>query len=76
MSQLLDALAAAHIRATFFVLGPQAVQYPDLIQRMVRGPFHRHSFIHRHTLFPKLTDERFMLSSTGYRADNRKTRRL
>jgi cellulose synthase/poly-beta-1,6-N-acetylglucosamine synthase-like glycosyltransferase/peptidoglycan/xylan/chitin deacetylase (PgdA/CDA1 family) len=34
--QLLDALAAERVPATFFVTGRMAVQYPEIIQRMVR----------------------------------------
>lgn len=34
--RVLDTLAAANARATFFVLGERAVRYPELIQRMHR----------------------------------------
>lgn len=48
--KLLDILKEAGIRATFFVVGQQALQYPDILRRMhseghVVGC---HSFSHRH----------------------------
>ncbi len=35
--RLLDALLSANVRATFFVVGERAEQYPELVRRMVRG---------------------------------------
>ena len=34
--KLLDALARAHVRATFFVTGRASVEFPELVQRIVR----------------------------------------
>ena len=34
--ELLDILAAHHIRATFFVIGQNAIEHPEILQRAVR----------------------------------------
>ncbi len=47
--RLLDALAAEHVKATFFVVGCRAQRYPDLVRRMVREGHDvgHHSYFHR-----------------------------
>ena len=35
--KLLDILAAHHIKATFFVIGQNAADYPEIVQRALRG---------------------------------------
>lgn len=47
--QVLDILSRAGARATFFVIGNRAEQYPDLIRRMVREGHEiaNHSYSHR-----------------------------
>ncbi|MBF0462968.1 MAG: polysaccharide deacetylase family protein [Magnetococcales bacterium] len=46
--QLLDALSRRGIKATFFVLGMQARQYPDLVRRMIQEghEVENHTFDH------------------------------
>jgi peptidoglycan/xylan/chitin deacetylase (PgdA/CDA1 family) len=46
---ILDALASRHVRATFFVLGRHAEQWPDLVRRAEREGHQlgNHGFFHR-----------------------------
>lgn len=48
--RILDALSAADVRATFFVIGSQARRHPDLVRRATAAGHEiaNHTFDHRH----------------------------
>ncbi len=51
--RVLDALAAAQVKATFFAIGEQAVRAPELMRRIQAGghAIGNHTFSHRHPWF-------------------------
>ncbi|MEQ1354196.1 MAG: polysaccharide deacetylase family protein [Candidatus Acidiferrum sp.] len=56
--QLLDLLAAHHIKATFFVIGKNVVQYPEILQRAVREGHEIANHSWSHPAFGKMSDAR------------------
>ena len=55
--QLLDLLAAHHIKATFFVIGKNAVDHPEVLQRAVREGHEIGNHSWSHPNFGKMSDE-------------------
>jgi len=55
--QLLDILAAHHIRATFFVIGKNVVEYPEVLQRAVREGHEIGNHSWSHPAFKKMRDD-------------------
>lgn len=58
--QLLDLLAAAGVPATFFVIAGKALQYPDIIHRMMHEGHSvaSHGWSHRHPWFQSTSSAR------------------
>ena len=55
--RLLDLLAQHHIHATFFVVGENAAQYPDILQRAVREGHEIGNHSWSHPNFAKMSEE-------------------
>jgi peptidoglycan/xylan/chitin deacetylase (PgdA/CDA1 family) len=55
--QLLDILAAHHIRATFFVIGRNVVDHPEVLQRAVREGHEIGNHSWSHPAFKKMRDD-------------------
>jgi len=55
--RLLDLLAQHHIHATFFVVGENAAQYPEILQRAVREGHEIGNHSWSHPNFAKLSDD-------------------
>jgi peptidoglycan/xylan/chitin deacetylase (PgdA/CDA1 family) len=55
--KLLDLLAKHHIKATFFVLGENVVQYPDIVARAAREGHEIGNHSWSHPNFAKMSDE-------------------
>jgi peptidoglycan/xylan/chitin deacetylase (PgdA/CDA1 family) len=55
---LLDILAAHHIHATFFVIGQNAAEYPEIMQRAVREGHEIGNHSWSHPAFAKMRDDR------------------
>jgi peptidoglycan/xylan/chitin deacetylase (PgdA/CDA1 family) len=55
--RLLDLLAQHHIHATFFVVGENAAQHPDILQRAVREGHEIGNHSWSHPNFGKMSDE-------------------
>jgi peptidoglycan-N-acetylglucosamine deacetylase len=64
--KLLDLLAAHHIKATFFVVGTNAADYPEILQRAVREGHEIGNHSWSHPNFARMSDE-------GIRRELRKT---
>ncbi len=56
--ELLDLLAKHHIRATFFVIGSNVVQHPEILQRAVREGHEIANHSWSHPAFGKMSDAR------------------
>ncbi len=56
--ELLDLLARHHIHATFFVIGSNVVQHPEILQRAVREGHEIANHSWSHPAFGKMSDER------------------
>ena len=56
--QLLDILAAHHIHATFFVIGQNVVEHPEILQRAVREGHEIGNHSWSHPAFAKMSDAR------------------
>ncbi len=56
--ELLDLLAKHHIRATFFVVGRNVVEHPEILQRAVRDGHEIASHSWSHPAFGKMGDDR------------------
>ena len=65
-AKLLDLLAAHHIKATFFVIGENVVQHPELVQRAAREGHEIGNHSWSHPYLAKMSDE-------GVRQQLRKT---
>ena len=59
MDILLEHLDARSVRATFFLLGPTAQQYPELVRRLVQGRHEIGCHGWSHDLLYKMTRDRF-----------------
>lgn len=57
--QVLDALKASQVKATFFVLGVQANAHPDIIRRIVKEGHVIGNHSYSHANLPKLTADKF-----------------
>ncbi|MEF2966606.1 polysaccharide deacetylase family protein [Paenibacillus sp. M1] len=57
--QVLDALKAAGVKATFFVIGNRAEAHPDIMARIVREGHVVGNHSYSHPNLPKLADPRF-----------------
>jgi len=55
--KLLDLLAAHHLRATFFVVGQNAADHPDILQRAIREGHEIANHSWSHPNFAKMSDE-------------------
>ena len=55
--KLLDLLAAHHIKATFFVIGENVVQHPELVQRAAREGHEIGNHSWSHPYLAKMSDE-------------------
>ena len=55
--KLLDLLAARHMKATFFVVGQNAAEYPEILKRMVREGHEIASHSWSHPNLGKMSDE-------------------
>src|SRR5256885_10519884 len=55
--KLLDLLAAHHIKATFFLIGENAAEYPELVAREMRGGHEVANHSWSHPNFGKMSDE-------------------
>jgi peptidoglycan-N-acetylglucosamine deacetylase len=55
--ELLDILARHHIRATFFVIGKNVVEHPEILQRAVREGHEIGNHSWSHPAFGKMRDE-------------------
>jgi len=55
--RLLDLLAAHHIKATFFVIGENATEYPEILKRAVREGHEIGNHSWSHPNFGKMSDE-------------------
>jgi peptidoglycan-N-acetylglucosamine deacetylase len=55
--ELLDILARHHIRATFFVIGQNVVQHPEILQRAVREGHEIGNHSWTHPAFAKMRDD-------------------
>ncbi len=55
--QLLDLLARHHIKATFFVVGENAAEYPEILRRAVREGHEIGNHSWSHPDFAKMSDE-------------------
>ncbi len=64
--KLLDLLAAHHIKATFFLIGENAAQYPDIVAREAKEGHEVANHSWSHPNFNKMSDD-------GVRAQLRKT---
>jgi peptidoglycan/xylan/chitin deacetylase (PgdA/CDA1 family) len=64
--ELLDILAARHIHATFFVIGKNVVEHPEILQRAVREGHEIGNHSWSHPAFAKMSD-------ASVRAELRKT---
>jgi peptidoglycan/xylan/chitin deacetylase (PgdA/CDA1 family) len=56
-AKLLDLLAAHHIKATFFVIGENVVQHPELVQRAARAGHEIGNHSWSHPYLAKMSDE-------------------
>jgi len=56
--ELLDILAAHHIHATFFVIGQNAIKYPEILQRAVREGHEIGNHSWSHPALGKMGDDR------------------
>jgi peptidoglycan/xylan/chitin deacetylase (PgdA/CDA1 family) len=56
--ELLDILAAHHIHATFFVIGKNVVQHPEILQRAVREGHEIGNHSWSHPAFGKMRDDK------------------
>ena len=56
--ELLDILAQHHIHATFFVIGKNAVEHPEILQRAVREGHEIGNHSWSHPAFAKMSDAR------------------
>lgn len=56
--QLLDILAAHHIHATFFVIGQNAAEHPEILQRAIREGHEIGNHSWSHPAFGKMGDDR------------------
>ena len=56
--ELLDILAAHHIHATFFVIGQNAAEHPEILQRAVREGHEVGNHSWSHPAFGKMRDDR------------------
>jgi peptidoglycan/xylan/chitin deacetylase (PgdA/CDA1 family) len=56
--ELLDILAAHHIRATFFVIGENAAEHPAILQRAAREGHEIGNHSWSHPAFAKMSDEK------------------
>lgn len=54
--ELLDILATHHIRATFFVIGQNAIDHPEILQRAVREGHEIGNHSWSHPAFAKMSD--------------------
>jgi peptidoglycan/xylan/chitin deacetylase (PgdA/CDA1 family) len=57
--KVLDVLKAAHVKATFFLIGTKANAQPELVRRIVREGHVVGNHSYSHANFPKLTPEQF-----------------
>ena len=55
--ELLDLLAARHIKATFFVIGQNAAEHPEILQRAAREGHEIGNHSWSHPTFAKMRDE-------------------
>ncbi len=55
--KLLDLLAAHHIKATFFVIGKNAAEFPEIVQRAAREGHEIGNHSWSHPNFAKMSDE-------------------
>ena len=55
--KLLDLLAAHHIKATFFVIGQNVVEHPEIVQREIREGHEVGNHSWSHPNFGKMSDE-------------------
>ncbi len=55
--ELLNLLAAHHMKATFFVVGENAAEYPDILRRVVREGHEIGNHSWSHPNFGKMSDE-------------------
>src|SRR5947207_9423850 len=55
--KLLDLLAAHHMKATFFVIGQNAVDHPDILRRAMREGHEIANHSWSHPNFAKMSDE-------------------
>jgi peptidoglycan-N-acetylglucosamine deacetylase len=55
--KLLDLLAAHHIKATFFLIGENAVEYPDIVAREVKDGHEVANHSWSHPNFGKMSDD-------------------
>jgi peptidoglycan/xylan/chitin deacetylase (PgdA/CDA1 family) len=65
--QLLDMLAARNIRATFFVVGTNAVKYPHLLRRMINEGHEIANHTMNHQDLTTLTNEEVIAEVAGCR---------
>ena len=56
-SELLDVLAQRHIKATFFVIGKNAEEHPEILQRAIREGHEIGNHSWSHPAFAKMRDE-------------------
>ncbi|MGI8957071.1 MAG: polysaccharide deacetylase family protein [Chthoniobacterales bacterium] len=56
--ELLDLLAKHHIHATFFVIGQNVVEHPEILQRAVREGHEIGNHSWTHPVFGKMSDQR------------------
>jgi peptidoglycan/xylan/chitin deacetylase (PgdA/CDA1 family) len=56
--ELLDILAQYHIHATFFVIGKNAAEHPEILQRAVREGHEIGNHSWSHPAFAKMSDEK------------------
>ncbi|TVY05531.1 polysaccharide deacetylase family protein [Paenibacillus cremeus] len=59
--QVLDILKKHHVRATFFLLGVQAVKHPAIVKRIANEGHVIGNHSYNHKLFTKLSDDVFRL---------------
>lgn len=57
--QVLNVLKQYNVRATFFILGSQAEQHPEIVKRIAREGHVIGNHSYNHKLFTKLSDESF-----------------
>ncbi|MFC0214082.1 polysaccharide deacetylase family protein [Paenibacillus chartarius] len=58
-AQVLDVLKSMNVKATFFVIGSKAKEYPELVSRMVREGHSIGNHSYSHAVMPKLSTANF-----------------